>query len=56
MRLQLLYLLLEFYHACEIIKIELEYQNNEISEDEVRSKIDKLYEELEENENAFVIG
>lgn len=47
---------IEFYNACEIIKIELEYQNNEISEDEVRSKIDKLYDELEENENAFVIG
>ncbi len=47
---------IEFYHACEIIKIELEYQNNEISEDEVKSKIDKLYEELEKNENVFVIG
>jgi len=46
----------DFYRACEIIEIELKYQNNEIDEDEVHREIDKLYDELRENEDAMVIG
>lgn len=47
---------IDFYRACEIIEIEKKYQNREISEDEVKSEINKLYDELRKNENSFVIG
>lgn len=46
----------DFYRACEIIEIELKYQNNVINEDEVYREIDKLYDELRENEDSMVIG
>lgn len=45
-----------FSRVCEIIKIELRYQNKEINEDDVYSEIDKLYDELRKNEDSIVIG
>lgn len=45
-----------FSHACKIIEIELEYQNNKINEKDVYYKINKLYDELKEKGNSIVIG
>lgn len=45
-----------FNRACKIIEIELEYQKNKISEDDVYNEIDKLYDELKEKGNSIVIG
>lgn len=46
----------DFDRAYKIVEIELEYQNKKISEDDVHDEIDKLYDELRENEDSFVIG
>lgn len=46
----------DFNRAYEIIQIELKYQNNEISEDDVYKEIDKLYDKLREYEDSMVIG
>lgn len=51
----LLNMSIDFERAYEIIQIELKYQNNEISEDDVYKEIDKLYDKLRENEDAIVI-
>lgn len=45
-----------FSRACKIIEIELEYQNNKITEEDVQKKINKLYDELREKEGSIVIS
>lgn len=49
-------MLSDFSRACEIVEIELKYQNKEISEEDVYNEIDKLYDELRKNEDSIVIG
>lgn len=46
----------DFERAYKIALIELRYQKNEISEDDVYREIDKLYDELRENRDSIVAG
>lgn len=46
----------EFSIAQNIVELELAYQNNKISENELQYKIDQIFEELSTNENAMVVG
>lgn len=45
----------DFERAYKIIEIELKYQNNKISKDDVYKEIDELYKELEKNGDSIVI-
>ena len=46
----------DFERAYKIIEIELKYQKGEMKEEQVYREIDKLYDELRENEEAIVVG
>lgn len=49
-------MLSDFERAHKIIEIELQYQNRRIRENEVKTGIKKLYDELRKDEEAIVIG
>lgn len=49
-------MLITFNQACKVVEIELKYQNRKIKENDVYIMIDKLYDELNENEEVMSIG
>lgn len=56
MQKHLEYMIIDFNHTRKVVEIELEYQKGNIKKDDVYNQIDKLFEELKENEDVLVIG
>ena len=56
MQKHLEHMIIDFQNTFMIVEIELDYQKGNISEEEVYNQIDKLFDELIENEDVLVIG